>query len=149
MKRVIFLDVDGVLNSLQYFDKCRASGVDENDDIDNECMMILKTIVDRSGADIVLSSTWRRIPQLRDRLVERLARYGLSIIGDTPTIYGKERGDEIKQWLDGHSEYESFIILDDDSDMGPLLEHLVQTSYYMGGLQVADIDRSLDAFGMK
>lgn len=148
MKRVIFLDVDGVLNSLQYFKKCRSSGV-KSDDIDNECVMILKTIVDRSGADIVLSSTWRRIPQLRDQLVERLAMYGLSIIGDTPIIFDKERGDEIKQWLDGHPEYESFIILDDDSDMGPLLEHLVQTSYYMGGLQVADIDRSLYAFGMK
>ena len=52
----------------------------------------------------------------------------------TACIVGAIRGNEIQQWLDIHKEYdvEDFIILDDDSDMEHLIDHLIQTDSILG-----------------
>ena len=54
--KVIFLDVDGVLNSQQLFEKCED---DQLISVDEDNIKNLKTIVDATGAKIVLSSSWR------------------------------------------------------------------------------------------
>ena len=54
--KVIFLDVDGVLNSQQLFEKCED---DQLISVDEDNIKNLKTIVDATGAMIVLSSSWR------------------------------------------------------------------------------------------
>lgn len=53
--KVIFLDVDGVLNSQDLFERCGEELVP----IDEENIRYLKEIVDATGAQIVLSSSWR------------------------------------------------------------------------------------------
>ena len=53
--KVIFLDVDGVLNSQQLFEKCED---DQLISVDEDNIKNLKTIVDATGAKIVLSSSW-------------------------------------------------------------------------------------------
>ena len=50
--KVIFLDVDGVLNSQQLFEKCED---DQLISVDEDNIKNLKTIVDATGAKIVLS----------------------------------------------------------------------------------------------
>ena len=50
--KVIFLDVDGVLNSQDLFERCG----DELVPIDEENIRCLKEIVDATGAEIVLSA---------------------------------------------------------------------------------------------
>jgi histidinol phosphatase-like enzyme len=49
--KVIFLDVDGVLNSQQLFEKCED---DQLISVDEDNIKNLKTIVDATGAKIIL-----------------------------------------------------------------------------------------------
>lgn len=127
--KVIFLDVDGVLNS-------ELSREQERNNFDNWMehevsemhVNNLKKIVDATGAQIVLSSSWRfDHPKATGRdfiadplmkiLDRKLKAVGLDIIDVTPDLRGKIRGAEIQDWLDRHSEVERFVILDDDVDM--------------------------------
>ena len=54
--KVIFLDIDGVLNSRRYDAKRDKNG---NTNIDETRLPLVKRIVDATGARIVLSSSWR------------------------------------------------------------------------------------------
>ena len=127
--KVIFLDVDGVLNS-------EVSREQERNNFDNWMehevsemhVNNLKKIVDATGAQIVLSSSWRFdhpkatgrdfiVDPLMKVLDRKLKAVGLDIIDVTPDLRGKIRGAEIQDWLDRHSEVERFVILDDDVDM--------------------------------
>ena len=58
MKKIIFLDIDGVLNSETY-DKNRTAGA-----IDPECAKRLNRIIKETNADIVISSSWKLSPSL-------------------------------------------------------------------------------------
>lgn len=94
---------------------------------------------------IVLSSSWRKIPKARKHLVEQLAEYELSIHSDTPYT-SNERGDDITAWFEDHKDIpiESYVILDDDSDMNVHLPHLVHTSFYEWGLETKHIEPAVD-----
>lgn len=131
MAAILFLDVDGVLN-------CEASWT--LDMLDVDCCRRLLAMLDRTGAKIVLSSSWRGMPGLE----ERLAKYGVMayVIGRTPRLGGPDRvrGDEIADWLRHHpaelGENGRWAIVDDDSDMLPeQMPRFVQTNFMDGGLQ--------------
>lgn len=146
--KVVFLDVDGVLNSNSFEEKLfNEEGVRafREDILDKRCIACLKQIIVKSGAEIVLSSSWRKIPKARERLVEQLSEYGLSIHSDTPYT-GKERGDDITAWFNRHEDLdiESYVILDDDSDMNVHMKHLVHTSFYGWGLETKHIQYAVD-----
>ena len=117
--KVIFLDVDGVLNSQQLFEKCED---DQLISVDEDNIKNLKTIVDATGAKIVLSSSWRygwaehsdAVQDWCQILVDILAKYDLKIIDKTEYLSSGRREDEIKDWLDKCEEkIEGFVILDD------------------------------------
>ena len=103
--KVIFLDVDGVLNSQQLFEKCED---DQLISVDEDNIKNLKTIVDATGAKIVLSSSWRygwaehsdAVQDWCQILVDILAKYDLKIIDKTEYLSSGRREDEIKDWLD-------------------------------------------------
>lgn len=58
--KVIFLDIDGVLNSDTYMEKqLDNSSVGIESEIDPATLILLKKAVDTTGAKIVLSSSWR------------------------------------------------------------------------------------------
>ena len=58
--KVIFLDIDGVLNSDEYVDKVKKSDIQGIErDIDIEKVKLLKRAIDETGAKVVLSSSWR------------------------------------------------------------------------------------------
>ena len=68
-----------------------------------------------------------------------------AIVGVTPTdSKHKIRGEEIQAWLDSNKGIESFVILDDDSDMGVLLYRLVKTTN-MFGLQKKHVELCINA----
>ena len=70
-------------------------------------------LINRTGAEIILSSTWR----LSSKHIEALEKYtGLKVKDKTP-ISPNIRGEEIKQYLDEHEDITNYVILDDDSDM--------------------------------
>lgn len=153
--KIIFLDVDGVLNSQSYHLRCKLNDNSEWE-IDEECVKNLKTIVDKTGADIVLSSTWRRMKdshRLSIRLNMILDKYGLHISGKTPWLHG-ERPKEIKTWLDNYiskgNGIKSFVILDDDFSVDEykkygLENNVVKTSFYEenGGLRMEHVEKAI------
>ena len=159
--KIIFLDVDGVLNSQSYRLRCKLNDNSEWE-IDEECVKNLKTIVDKTGADIVLSSTWRRMKdshRLSIRLNMILDKYGLHISGKTPWIHG-ERPEEIKLWLDDYifkgNEVKSFVILDDDFSIDDykkygLENNVVKTSFYEenGGLREEHVKQAISILERK
>lgn len=114
--KVIFLDVDGVLNTPKLI---KRFGYDH---VDPVLTALLARIVRETGARIVLSSTWR-IDEKDRKLVEAaLAQHGLELFGSTP-VHKKEypdwvrRCEEISAWLQGN-QVSKFAILDDLDDAG-------------------------------
>lgn len=118
--KIIFLDIDGVLNSRIYD---RKRNWNEQTDIDETRLPLLKSIVDQTGAKIVLSSTWRghwdKSPEKCDGdgvyINETFAKYGLEIFDKTPDLgISFDRPDEIRFWLNSQKEAaEKFVIIDD------------------------------------
>lgn len=133
--KIIFLDIDGVLNSRAYE---RRRNWDEQTDIDETRLPLIKEIVDATNAKIVLSSTWR---QHWDKdlhncdedglyINKTFAKFGLSIFDKTPDLgFSALRRDEISKWLeDTDKKIASFVIIDDYRyGWGDLLEHFVKT----------------------
>ena len=129
---VLFADFDGVLNSKRLsLPPERAASEVEYDDrsFDKEAVERLNRIVERTGCEVVVSSSWRHMYPL-GKLCAILRRHGyrhrlLDVTIDDPRGC---RGDEIAEWLARHP-VERFAIVDDNSDMGPVYQHLVQTSF--------------------
>lgn len=137
---IVFLDFDGVVNTLMiykepikarrllqkdgyYFDLCYP----QDKRVSNtQAILWLEKLCKEFNADIVITSTWRKDYELA---CECLYNSGLSkeikIIDKTPWLDG-HRGTEIDAWLKKHS-CPAFVILDDDTDMAPYMDHLVKT----------------------
>ena len=115
--KVIFLDVDGVLNSDEYFDRIQNLDIEGiESEIDINKVKLLKKAVDTTGAKVVLKKL--------------LADYGIHITDSTPVVERK-RGLEIRKWLENNNNVEDFVILDDevfDSYDSALTEKLVKMS---------------------
>lgn len=130
--KIIFLDIDGVLNSQLYFKSGRADTGLVRDDIDVEAVELLNHLCDATGADIVVTSTWRNSRTV-EQLQEIFDKHGFrhKVLDKTKDLrYGKHgdcilRGNEILEWIKSHEdivqaryhEYQNYVILDDDSDM--------------------------------
>jgi hypothetical protein len=146
--KVIFLDFDGVLNSDGFLLQARRKSVFEKDadEIDPSRVALLNQIVQCTGADVVVSSSWRIIMKLAD-IRGLLKNHGFvgNIVGATPNIGtpNRVRGDEIQRWIvECPTTVSNFVILDDDADMGALLPNLVQTSS-LDGLTENDVERAI------
>jgi hypothetical protein len=137
--KIIFLDVDGVLNVIpQGFDEF--GGIFHPQFVDN-----LTHVIEMTEAKIVVSSSWRQsgLDFIKNMWEKR--GYPGEVIDVTPSLYLKRggcivfyndklqrhptesvggysipRGCEIEYWLDHESEkfgfVENFVILDDDTD---------------------------------
>ena len=75
MKKVIFLDVDGVLNS--------SRTLHEDISLEDDLISNLKELVDKTGAKIILSSSWRLSTEAIATLMDKLDKFGLVISGIT------------------------------------------------------------------
>jgi len=134
-RRVIFLDIDGVLAPIRRWDRY--------EDPEPACVQVLNEIVARGRADVVVSSTWRHGKTVAE-LQQILATHGFTgrVVDTTPTgAAGADRGDEIAAWL-AQNAVDGYVIIDDHVDMGALRPHLVQT-HPARGLQPADVSRAL------
>lgn len=133
--KVIFLDIDGVMNHRQHFKRSDKHILQEfcPRSVEN-----LREIVRVCNAKIVVSSTWRKFFRTTKRLRKELfCHYGLEqhVIGLTPVIEDAERGKEIEWYMNYyHIPCKNMVILDDDDDMCDLMPRLVQTSFFHGGL---------------
>ena len=137
--KIIFLDIDGVLN---YHDCwARRENVGRGTSVwDNECIAQLNRIIKETSAKIVVSSTWRIHEESYKQVTDKMGIEGEFLGKTSHTLWRKmdncQRGDEIGEWLKDHQDLniEKFVILDDDSDMSYLIDHLVQTEFMGKGL---------------
>lgn len=123
--KVVFLDIDGVMNSQEFFMERKERGLD----LDESRFPLLKNIIDKTGAKIVLSSVWRTCLESPhfSQLPKMLKKYEMEIYDNTPVL-NQDRDAEIKMWLDTHSDIEQFIIIDDDDfNISELKSNLIQT----------------------
>ncbi len=99
ISKIIFLDIDGVLNNAK-------SDISELFIIENELLEILEMIIEQSGAIVVLSSTWRLYSGTRNKFsnISKL-KYGEHWISCTPN-FGTNRVDEILWWLKENSDFD-------------------------------------------
>lgn len=115
--KVLFLDVDGVLNShrsaVAFGGMPWAHQLPDVSRFDHVAVNLIRGIAEASGALIVLSSSWRTCSNWR----ELGPALGLEIADKTPSLLGP-RGKEIAAWLDD-KEVERYAIVDDDADMLP------------------------------
>ena len=105
--KVIFLDIDGVLN-------CRRTqnARDLPYIVDDKLLKRLFTLLERTGAEVILSSTWRYDPAG----LFSAKRYGIPFLDVIPDMPGKPRRTEITSWIDANGEVERFAVIDDDDD---------------------------------
>ena len=134
---IIFLDIDGVLNShrklKEVYEKTHKPHSGYNYPFDEICLNNLKRLVELTNSKLVITSTWRKDKEGRDKIIEALKEYQLdqSIIGYTP-ILNQPRGVEIQAYLDTLEIQPNFIIIDDDTDMESLMDYLIKTNISVG-----------------
>lgn len=138
--RVIFLDIDGVLNSEEWdryvqsftygarFNSCYL--------LSQEMILRLQNVVFQTNAEIVLTSSWRTNERAVCALTRQLSLYHLSIRDSTVSYAYGNRADEVKLWIKSHSNITSYAIIDDYDDGFTqdevLSTHFVQTAYAYG-----------------
>jgi hypothetical protein len=116
---------------------------DRYGDLEPACIEVLNAIVARTGADVVVSSTWRYGKTVGE-LQAMLDAHGFAgrVRDKTPVgPPGATRGDEIGAWLAEHP-VEGYVIIDDHVDMGALASRLVLT-HPAQGLRPADVARAV------
>ena len=147
MKKVIFLDIDGVLNPKWWISKKPSDkyGVF----FETNAVANLGKIIEETGAEIVVSSSWKNIGLVelqnmwRDRglpgkLVDITPDYmsdEILLKEDSANVdYLYERGSEIQGWLLLHGDdVGRYVIIDDMDDILPeQLSHFVQTDPEFG-----------------
>ncbi len=149
--KIIFLDFDGVLNTADWYRQMTHDTAfdDYGTVFDPHAVANLKKVVDDTGADIVVSSSWKELGLATMLEMWEERRLPGRVVGMTPTYIDEEmllnadltnmdfmngRGSEIKGWLQLHGkEVSHYVILDDMDDMLPEQQpHLVLTDPEVG-----------------
>ena len=143
MNKFIFLDIDGVLNT-----GCQLTRDKYGYGFNPKAVANLAKIVDVTGADIVISSSWKCIglSELEEMWHDR--RLPGKIVGITPNTMSDEllitadlekvelgpiRGTEIKEWLSIQKQVSHYVIIDDMYGMLPeQTSHFVMTDSEVG-----------------
>ena len=128
VKKVLFLDVDGVLNNGTWASAMHEQEIDVYKEhvLEERAINLLWHICWETGARLIVSSSWRHDQEAYHQLCSQLLKFGMYPLGKLSGP-GTDRGSEIRKWLEWNPQITHFAILDDDDDVGPYREHLVQT----------------------
>lgn len=145
--KVIFVDIDGVLN----YSGGKSVTPERMHFVEDEKLILLKQIVDATGAYLVLSSSWRYGWREVDfgrttsvfahnyfRLRDKFHEFGMAFFSKTPILAGFTREMEIRYWLSNYEDeqMDAYVILDDDEfEFQNLKDHLIQTQSNEGLLE--------------
>ena len=117
--KIIFLDFDGVMDTAYYDHMLSKQGLPGNDPygtvFDPNCVHNLRRIIDNTGADIVVSSSWKHFMTYKEFLEMWDARGLPGFVTDVTPIpdMRKNRGDEIDAWLNECNVECQYVIIDD------------------------------------
>ena len=143
--KVIFLDIDGVLNSEDFLKN------NPNQAIDKNRVGILKNIVDKTGAVIIMSSGGRlwfddnMMPEdgYSQCLYDILCEFEIKLFGKTPDFSTEEirtkktfshvKAKEITAWLTEHEIVDKYVVIDDlNLKNEEINAHLIRTNGQVG-----------------
>jgi len=132
--KILFLDIDGVLNSKLYY-KNSFNANEDHSRFDPYSVLLVKKLVEEFSLKIVITSHWRN--GMVNRLMHELKRNDLleHLHSDsfTPVIRPAQRGLEIRLWLDEHSEVTEYVIIDDTENiLDNQITRFVKTSSFAG-----------------
>lgn len=151
MMKVIFLDIDGVLNSVEHSIAAHANkSSTRTHRVDPVRVGLLRWLVEQTGAKIVISSTWRYGHSLQwfEGYFEKL-EWSAPIIGLTPKL-DLRRGEEVDAWLRDDNEKVgeeiTYVIFDDGSDFHDW-QPLIKCDSVMG-LTLKNILDAIDVLGL-
>lgn len=128
--KIIFLDFDGVMDTAYYDYILSKNGLPGSDEygcvFDPNCVKNLKHIIDETGADIVVSSSWKVFMSYKQFLEMWEYRKLPGFVTDvTPTPPHRcNRGDEIDVWLEECNTDCQYVIID-DLDASNFNEHQI------------------------
>ena len=154
--KVIFLDIDGVLNTSETFIK-RKKYREETGvwtlEIDEFRVEYLKRIIDETDSKVVLSSAWRRdfenidgrvvpIHEKGEALLNVFGKYDIELYDILRKGFSLPREDLITIWLNEHPETENFIIFDDETTHLKRFigKELIKTSFLADGVMLQNMD---------
>jgi hypothetical protein len=154
--KIIFLDIDGVLNCEKYVHDIGALWDNPDNQIDPKAVARLNRLTDLTGAAIVVTSTWRISFLYSAEGMDEVIRNCLKSHGITGTIIGAtevtqgDRSEEIWDWITNHKDIiDNFVIIDDDrleikkDNSDPYLDlYFVRTSW-LDGLQDIHVDKAI------
>ena len=151
MMKVIFLDIDGVLNTQDWHSrKTNDTPRDEFGWVfDPVAVENLAHIIKETGASIVISSSWKFLGLAKLREMWKIRNLPGIVLDITPNTISDElllnanldemklgvcRGNEIKEWLSKHKgEVSNYVIIDDFDDLLPEQDdHVVLTDTLIG-----------------
>ncbi|MBQ8457408.1 MAG: hypothetical protein IJ540_07385 [Prevotella sp.] len=119
MMKVVFLDFDGVMDTAYYDHVLAKEGKPHNDEygcvFDPNCIKNLKHIIDQTGADIVVTSSWKYLMSYQDFLNmwkdRDLPGFVTDVTPEPPNR--RNRGDEIDAWIEECHTDCQYVIIDD------------------------------------
>lgn len=130
MKRVVFLDYDGVVNRNMWTKVngewvCRFGYPEDGQVNDEQAVQWISEFCEKYGYDIVVTSTWRKYPEWESCLRNAGLRDNIKILGCT-ALPTKNRAEEISDYLAEHNEIKEYLIFDDKRELAKACpEHLV------------------------
>lgn len=136
MIKVLFLDIDGVLNTDRQHWHCQMNGITPVDEFGYEfvpkAVNNLTTILEETDAEIVISSSWKFLGLQTLQKMWKDRNLPSTILDITPD--GKSKGSEIDEWLmECESQVNRYAIIDDENDMlTKQQKHFVQTNSQFG-----------------
>jgi len=115
MSFVVFLDVDGVLNTRT---SCVRTPSAKYYGVEESRISLLSYAMSKAGANgVVLTTTWKNMrPNDEDYiyLIEALKNYDIKVLGRTKERWGSQREEGIKDYLEENPEINEYVILDDN-----------------------------------
>ncbi len=143
--KVLFLDIDGVLNSQEFLQN------NKSEPIDRRNVRVIKNVIDKTGAVIVMSSAWRLwfddnmmpIEGHSQYLYDILSEFDIEIFAKTPDFSTEEirskktfshvKAKEILAWLNENQSIDKYAVIDDlDLINEEVNAHLVRINGQVG-----------------
>jgi len=112
MNKLIFLDVDGVLNIMS--NSYRTFMKPYGQHIEPHLVQRLNYLIEKTDSDIVVSSSWRvHMDDLETQMVEQGFKHWHRVIGAT-NYNGQYRGQQIADWIEFNEYKGVYCVLEDE-----------------------------------
>lgn len=167
MKKYIFTDFDGVLNTERYHAACLTMGQMPSDAygplFDPEVVENLRSVVEATGAEIIISSSWKLEGEERMRTLWEIRKMPGVLVGCTPDAVMEMdilsldldnpdsfaqmagRGNEIRQWLSENASGDDlYVIFDDMPDFLPEQKEFVVLTNPRVGITAEDAAKAIE-----